>query len=43
MSALVIVMLIVWLRLQYSTRQKELAKLEASGIKRRSGKSAKDN
>ncbi len=35
-SALVFCILIVWLRLQYSSRRKELAALEQSGVKRRS-------
>ena len=38
-SALVIIALIVWLRIQYASRKKELAALESSGVKRRSAKS----
>jgi heme exporter protein CcmD len=35
-SALVIISLALWLRLQYTVRQKELRMLDQSGIKRRS-------
>ncbi|MCP4073750.1 MAG: heme exporter protein CcmD [Hyphomicrobiales bacterium] len=42
-SAVVIVALIIWLRLQFSSRNKELAKLEQSGIKRRADQSTKGN
>ncbi len=42
-SAIVIVALIIWLRLQFSSRKKELAKLERSGIKRRADQSTRGN
>ncbi len=41
-SALVIIALVIWLRLQFSSRKNELAKLEQAGIKRRADRSATD-
>ena len=42
-SVVVIVMLIIWLKIQYSKRQKELLTLEQSGIKRRAAKTGDEN
>jgi heme exporter protein CcmD len=42
-SIFVILLLIIWLRVQFSNCQKELSKLEQSGIKRRATKTPDEN
>ena len=42
-SILVILLLIIWLRTQYSNCQKELLTLEQSGIKRRAAQTQDEN
>ena len=42
-SVLVFLLLIIWLRIQYSNRQKELSTLEKSGIKRRAAQTPDEN
>jgi heme exporter protein CcmD len=42
-SIFVILLLIIWLRIQYSNCQKELSTLEQSGIKRRAAKTPDEN
>jgi heme exporter protein CcmD len=42
-SIFVILLLIIWLRVQYSNCQKELSTLEQSGIKRRAAKTPDEN
>jgi|GEM_PF-1348677 len=42
-SVIVIVLLIIWLRIQYSKHQKELLTLEQSGIKRRAVQTPDEN
>jgi len=41
-SFIVILALVIWLKLQYSNRQRELALLEQSGIKRRADKPSEE-
>jgi heme exporter protein D len=42
LAAVVVVMLIVWVALDYRLQKQRLRELEASGVARRSGRSAVD-